>query len=53
VRKYTFVILNQLNSKKIKLTDNFEKIHNKKKYVGNDPQWFKEKKSTKLNYQPA
>jgi len=29
VRKYTVVIVNQLNIKKIKLTDNFEKIHKK------------------------
>jgi len=34
VRKYTVVILNKLNIKKIKLTDNFEKIHNKKKTCG-------------------
>jgi hypothetical protein len=34
VRKYTVVILNQLNIKNIKLTDNFEKNHKKKTVWG-------------------
>jgi len=46
VRKATTVILNQLNIKKIKLTDNFEKNHNKKKYMGkycSNSRYFKKK----------
>jgi GTP cyclohydrolase II len=35
VRKVTAVILNQLNIKKIKLTNNFDKNHNKKTMLGN------------------
>jgi hypothetical protein len=34
VRKVTTVILNQLNIKKIKLKNNFEKYYNKKKLCG-------------------
>jgi hypothetical protein len=33
VRKTTTIIFNQLNIKKIKSTNNFEKNHNKKKYM--------------------
>jgi hypothetical protein len=41
IRKYTVVILNQLNIKKIKLTKTIlKKNHNKNKYVG---EHFKEK----------
>jgi len=46
VRKTTTVILNQLNIKKIKLTNNFEKYYNKKIYVGkycSNVWFFKEK----------
>jgi hypothetical protein len=48
VRKYTVVILNKFNIKKIKLTKTIlKKFITKKKHVGNDcsnPQCFKEKK---------
>jgi hypothetical protein len=55
--KSTVVILNQLNIKNNKIDkNNFEKNHNKKNHVGEhctNPQCFKEKKTTKLNSQPA
>ena len=57
MRKYTVVILNQLNIKNNKIDkDNFKKNHNKKKSCGehcSNPQCFKEKKTIKLNSQPA
>jgi hypothetical protein len=47
VRKYTVVILNQLNIKKKLIKIILKKFITKKKYVGKDcsnPQYFKEKK---------
>ena len=53
----TVVILNQLNIKNNKIDkDNFEKNHNKTNHVGkncSNQRCFKEKKTTKLNFQPA
>jgi hypothetical protein len=46
VRKAKIVILNQLNIKKIKSTNNFKKNYNKKNYVGkhySNSQCFKKK----------
>jgi hypothetical protein len=55
VRKYTVIILNQLNIKNIKLTDNFEKNHKKKTVWGMIVviHGVLNKKNTKLNYQSS
>jgi hypothetical protein len=52
MKKYTVVILNQLNIKKIKLTKIILKKNHKKKYVGNDcsnQQCFKKKYKIKFS----
>jgi hypothetical protein len=56
VRKYIVVILNQLNIKKIKWTKIILKKIIKKNLIEkhcSNPQCFKEKKTIKLNSQPA
>jgi hypothetical protein len=52
VKKATTVILNQLNIKKIKSTDNFKKNHNKKKTIWKNNVAIHGilKKNTKLNF---
>ena len=55
MRKFTIVIFNQLNIQNNKIDiDNFKKYYNKKNHVGehySNPQCFKEKKTTQLNFQ--